>query len=414
MHHALNRLAVVVLAILGPLCGQDLQPLERQALAHAAAGQPVAAAAALLDGAVAASAEPVADAAVAARVEAWATAAAHYATGVADAALLARFDALQRTPLAQRARLRADRIAVAALTAAGPLLPADGERLRRLGVLREFWLIGPFANERGAGYRTALAPEQGLDLASELPGKRRPVRWRQLPPLGPRAALPLQRLLHPHEQSLAYAAVAVHSDRAQHVVLELGSTGSVRVFCNGVEVFAREVERAFAFDQDAVALPLAAGPNLLLLKLCHQEGDEFTFAARLRGLDGAAAAVRASVARDDMLAAGKAVPAALAEPPPVALGGRSTWQFDAAQQADALRLAWLWRARKADGDRERRDAAAALAATAQLPDVADSWLTLATARRRHGRSAADRDENDRRRALEQALRCDPAHVEALV
>ncbi|MFN6196654.1 MAG: hypothetical protein ACK5BN_22860, partial [Planctomycetota bacterium] len=102
MHHALNRLAVVVLAILGPLCGQDLQPLERQALAHAAAGQPVAAAAALLDGAVAASAEPVADAAVAARVEAWATAAAHYATGVADAALLARFDALQRTPLAQR------------------------------------------------------------------------------------------------------------------------------------------------------------------------------------------------------------------------------------------------------------------------------------------------------------------------
>lgn len=414
VHHALNRLAVVVLAILGPLCGQDLQPLERQALAHAAAGQPVAAAAALLDGAVAASAEPVADAAVAARVEAWATAAAHYATGVADAALLARFDALQRTPLAQRDRLLADRIAVAALTAAGPLLPADGERLRRLGVLREFWLIGPFANERGAGYRTALAPEQGLDLAAELPGKRRPVRWRQLPPLGPRAALPLQRLLHPHEQSLAYAAVAVHSDRAQHVVLELGSTGSVRVFCNGVEVFAREVERAFAFDQDAVALPLAAGPNLLLLKLCHQEGDEFTFAARLRGLDGAAAAVRASVARDDMLAAGKAVPAALAEPPPVALGGRSTWQIDAAQQADALRLAWLWRARKADGDRERRDAAAALAATAQLPDVADSWLTLATARRRHGRSAADRDENDRRRALEQALRCDPAHVEALV
>ncbi len=414
MPSPLFRLVLSVLAALGPLVGQALQPLEAQALAHAAAGRPIAAATAMLDCATAASAVPTADAALAARVEAWASAAAHYAAGVADAALLERFDALQRSPFVQADRLLADRIAVATLTAAGTLLQADGERLRQLGVLREFWLIGPFANERGAGYRTALGPEQGLDLAAELPGKRRPVRWRQLPPLGPRAALPLQRLVHPHEQSLAYAAVAVHSERAQHVVLELGSTGSVRVFCNGAEVFAREVERAFAFDQDAVVLPLAAGHNLLLLKLCHQEGDDFTFAARLRGLDGAGAAVRTSVAPDDMLAAGKASPAALPAAPPATLGGRSTWNVDAAQQADALRLAWLWRERRADGDLDRRDAAAALAATTQLPAVADSWLTLAAARQRHGRSAADRDENDRRRALEQALRCEPDHVEALL
>ena len=414
MPSPLFRLVLSLLAACATLAAQGLQPLEEQALAQAAAGRADAAAMLMLDCAAAASAATTPDAALGARVEAWTCAAARFANGTAEAGLLQRFDSLQQSPLVQGDPLLADRLAVAALTAAGKLLQADGERLSRLGFLREFWLIGPFANERGAGYRTALGPEQGVDLAAELPGKRRPVRWRQLPSLGPRAALPLQRLVHPHEQSLVYAAVALHSERAQHVVLELGSTGSVRVFCNGSEVFAREIERAFAFDQDAVVLPLATGPNLLLLKLCHQEGEEFAFAARLRGLDGSRVAVRASVAPADLVAAGQTTAPALPAAPTPALGGRSTWTIGTAREADALRLAWLWRERRADGDLDRRDAAAALAATAQLPTLADCWLQLSHAKVRHGRSTADRDENDRRRALEQALQSDPKHTEALV
>ena len=34
----------------------------------------------------------------------------------------------------------------------------------RLGLLDEFWLVGPFDNERGAGFRRSLPPEQQFDL----------------------------------------------------------------------------------------------------------------------------------------------------------------------------------------------------------------------------------------------------------
>jgi hypothetical protein len=415
-------LILLALASGAPLRSQELLPLERTALAERAAGRPLAAAASLL-----AQAEAIAAVAgnddLAARVEALATQAARLATGHADAAFLQRFDALRRTPLARTDALLDDRLAVAALGMAVRVPEAAIEtRARALGAVREFWLLGPFNNERGAGYGEPLAPEQRPDLAASHAGKRREIGWRHVALSGRRLELPLHTLLTPHEQSLAYLAVALLADRPGEAVLELGSTGSVRAFLNGAEVFARDVERELHIDQDAVAVPLQQGPNLLLLKVCHQDGPEFAFTLRCRSRSGAPlTTVRSSAARADVEAAIAAAArstaagsTAAAPLPAPALGGRSNWSLDGTRGADALRLCWLWRARAADGDLDRRDTAAARAAVRELPNEPEAWLQLAGTLMRPARSAADRDDNERRRALEQALALAPDHVDALV
>ncbi len=401
------------------IAAQDtaLLPGETAALRAKAVGDSNAAIVELLDLATSTAARADASRDARACVEAWATEAGTMLRRRPTPELLQRFDALRKTPLVQADPLLADRIALAAFAASYTHPAADAERRAgELGFVREYWLVGPFANERGSGYKTAQPPETALDLDAELPGKQRPVRWRQLPPLPAHAALPLGRIVDPHEQSLVYAAFTLVAEQATTSVLELGCTGSFRVFCNRVEVAAREVERPFAYDQDAIVLPLAAGPNLVVLKLCHQEGADFWATARLRSRDGTPLhGVRPSVARQDMVAAGATAAAPADNAADGAdLGARSHWKLGETEGANNLRLAWLWRARSADGDKKRRDLAAATAAATALPDVAEAHLLVANANERHARSAADRDENERRRALERALECSKDHVEALV
>ena len=405
-----------LLVLLASARTQELLPRELEAEALHAAGDRLGAAAALLALAGEQAADANIDAVRAARIESWATAAAMMLEGAADPELLQRFVALRGSPLATAMPLLADRLGMTErIAASGHVHLATSPLASELGVLRDFWLLGPFANERGAGYRNALPPEQAIDLDGVSPGMRRPVRWRRLPTLGGGWDVPLDHVLQPSEQALAYLATSLHVQAATDVALELGSTGSVRVFCNGAEVLARDVERPFAWDQDAVVLPLRAGPNLLLIKACHQEGASFRFAARVRGLQGGPTGVTASAERADLQAAIAATAAAVAPPaerPTPPLGGRSHWSIGGVRGADALRLCWLWCVRSADGDRDRRDAAAAAAAVQELPDHATAHLLLARTQERHGRSAADRDDNDRRRSLERTLALRPEHVAA--
>lgn len=408
--------ASALLAATAPCQAPQLLPKELEALRLDAAGDEAGAVVAFLDQAIASAQGTDAGADTKARIEAWATEAALLMRQPTPA-LLQKFDALLQTPRVAADPLLRDRVGLAVFAASG-LHPAaeTARRADELGVLREYWIAGPFANERGSGHREAFPAESTFDPDAEMPGKQRPVHWRQLPPTQPTGTLPFARIVDPHEQSLVYVAVALVASERTNAVLELGCTGSFKVFCNRAELASREVERQFAYDQDAVLLPLQPGANLLVLKLCHQEGVDFWAAARLRPHDGASPLpVRVSVARDEMTAAAQQT-AVTSEGDPVApaLGARSHWTIGKAAGADALRLAWAWRARAADGDKNRRDLAAANAAVEAMPDLAEAHLTLAAANRRNARTAADRDENARRRELELALAKEPNHVGALV
>ncbi|MBK8100357.1 MAG: DUF3857 domain-containing protein [Planctomycetes bacterium] len=291
--------------------------------------------------------------------------------------------------------------------------PATRELADQLGVLSQFWICGPFANERGAGHAQDLPPQHGFDPEATWPGKLRPVGWRLLPPAGPGGTIALSQILHPAAQSLCYVATAVLVQAEQLAVLELGTTGAYRVFVNGAEVAARDVERAFVRDQDAIATPLRGGTNLLVIKLGHQEGTDFQFAARLRALDGKPLGARADTALTTMAVAASMTPATI--PVPDALPSlRAALQTSDPTGADQARLAWLLAARHVDGDRDRRDRALAEQALPRRPDDLDLRLLLARSRIRAAAHDADRDENARRLDYEAILAADPRHVTALV
>ena len=332
--------------------------------------------------------------------------------------IAARIAAGADSPLGRQHPLLADRLRMLAMTMMAyrgdPAAPALAVQC---GLVGDVWLCGPFDNERGSGFRRSAGPEQGFALDAHYDGKRRPEAWRHVPVAAPDGRLMLGEVLRPSSQVMAYVAVAVIAQDDVDVALCLGSSGSWRVYLDGAVVGEREVQRRFAYDQDAVVLPLRRGPNLLMLQLCHQEGTSFGAAFRLRGLNGEALqGVRTSNVADDLVAATQVTARkALATAAP-SLGARDTL-LAAAGAGDgvaALRAAELLLLSHPDNDADARSRSMAEQAVQALPQCSEARLCLARARVRQIASKADRDENQRREDLAAVLQQQPDHVEALL
>src|SRR5262245_15077162 len=222
---------------------------------------------------------------IAAEAEA-AMAFALYERQPADNALPGRLLALRDGEFGRRFPDVADQIGIAGLEFA--LGNGRGREFAGgLGCLGGLWLCGPFDNERGAAFARTLPSESGFDADASYPGKLRAVAWRRLADTAPNGRFDLGNVLRPAAQVACTVAVALVAEKSAVIALHLGSAGSWRAHLNGREVGARDVDRRFAFDQDAVALSLQQGSNLLLVKFCHQETGDFQVSLRLRELDGA-------------------------------------------------------------------------------------------------------------------------------
>ncbi|MCB9889248.1 MAG: DUF3857 domain-containing protein [Planctomycetes bacterium] len=284
-------------------------------------------------------------------------------------------------------------------------------RLRtKLGYLVDWWMIGPFDNERGAGFDTAHPPERGFAQNRPCDGKKRPVTWRRLTTFEPSGRIDLGAMVEPSQQVLAYTATCLHSAVAQNVVLQLGSSQSFQVFLGGTKIAERRVHRDHHVDQDAVLLPLHAGDNLLVLKICTEEGP-LEFTARLRDVRGGPAEVEAR-AEDAALQRAAAAPAA-AKPgnPAPSLGARSGLTESG---ADAYRLGRILLQIGADDYRSPRPRELAETAVRALPDAAFARLLLARSLVMRGPvKAEERDDNPARHALEDLLAKHPEQLQAL-
>lgn len=360
------------------------------------------------------------------------------ANGGADEAALAEYAAAVALDLERYAPLgpaAAEHVAAAASSKLAVAQPLLADRLRMLalddmarrgdvgagalavqcGVLGDFWLCGPFDNERGSGFRRAAGPEKGFAVDAQYEGKRRPEAWRHLPVPVPDGWLSLGEVLRPDTQVMAYLGIAVIAKADVDAALCLGTSGSWRVYLNGAEVGARDVQRRFAYDQDAVLLPLRRGPNLLVVQCCQQEGSEFAAAVRLRQLDGGRLEeVRTSSAVDDMQAAAAVTPRAATAGQVPSLGAVDHFLAKVGDGAAAMRAAALLLLNHPDNDADSRALVAAQQAVKALPDCAEAWILLSRARIRQIASKADRDENQRRADLEAALQAEPGNVEALL
>ena len=144
-----------------------------------------------------------------------------------------------------------------------------------LALLSRFWVIGPFGDGR-ASFDVAFPPEaeaHGPEITRVYPGKERSVGWRRADGAIQHGVLVLGAMLRPDNQAAAYASAFVRADRPMDATLRLGSSGPVKVWCNGTLVHAADRVRAARLDQDAVGIRLRAGSNRLLIKTVVTEGS---------------------------------------------------------------------------------------------------------------------------------------------
>jgi transglutaminase-like putative cysteine protease/tetratricopeptide (TPR) repeat protein len=152
---------------------------------------------------------------------------------------------------------------------AGQHEQADARR-RGLGLLRDFWVLGPFDAQGRSGLERIYPAELAFPdpRGSQCyPGKTHEVCWRRAPAEVVRqGALVLGALLRPDNDAVAYALAYVHSDQARWAALHLGSPGPIKAWLNGRPVMSRDVVRPAALDQDSAALWLPRGKSVLLVK----------------------------------------------------------------------------------------------------------------------------------------------------
>lgn len=285
----------------------------------------------------------------------------------------------------------------------------------RLGFLEDWYVLGPFDNERGRAFAQPLPPElaidqQAFDLDALHPGKRGTVGWRRWSQLTPQGTVWLSALLRPAEEALAYLLTHVHVSEAQPGALRIGASGSVAVWWNGTEVARGDRERPWALDQDVVVVELARGWNRLLIKSGQTKGD-WQVSARITRLDGTAL-----VTDGTLLACSAEVPEELPDAPAPASDRPSTASahrgaLDHLALLDAAPLRDLVEgfivAAQASHDRlthpERRLFQRALTAR---PDLALAHQLLADSHDVSITHSAEREENRWRQHLEEALAMD--------
>jgi len=159
---------------------------------------------------------------------------------------------------------------------------------KELNLVTDWQVVGPFANINKAGHNTSYPPEQfPLDLTAVYGGKEGPVSWRRIPFPLLDGVLPFDSLLYPQEECTAYALTAVYSPVEQTAAMRLGSSGAIKVWLNGEQVWDNNFYRRHNIDQDVLAVNLASGWNLLLIKVGNVNEGSWRVSVRFTALDGA-------------------------------------------------------------------------------------------------------------------------------
>lgn len=140
-------------------------------------------------------------------------------------------------------------------------------------VADEWYYVGPFDNDLGRGLETAYPPEKEISLDDAYEGKNdRLIRWNSAAIITDGRINDLQTQLGVDSDSVIYLYRTIYSPIETEITASLGSDVPLAVWLNGLKLLSKDVTRSVAPDQDRVDLPLRAGENELLVKLCIRGG----------------------------------------------------------------------------------------------------------------------------------------------
>lgn len=196
-------------------------------------------------------------------------------------------------PLSPAARVYAGLLGAFARTRRGDFAAAK-LRVRALGFVDQWLVVGPFDNEGKVGLSKTYTPElefeEPIVFGRAYQGKERPIRWRSVP----REAFPygwidLGSLLRPQKKICAYLTTFVRStkqpDKSRPITLWVGSEGAFELFVNGKSTLKDTWYRNHDIDRYATAIDLLPGYNDVTVKVCGDD-DEPMVSLRLADPQG--------------------------------------------------------------------------------------------------------------------------------
>lgn len=147
-----------------------------------------------------------------------------------------------------------------------------------LGFLVDWYLIGPFDSQGKKGYHLSYPPEKKVDLAEELAGQGRKVRWKHYrvkeppPTSGARhqALVNIPEALGDADDAVAFAYTEFTVPAAQEVEFRGAADDNFTVWVNGVRAFGFEEWRnGVRLDRHRFKVRLRTGQNTVLVKVCQ-------------------------------------------------------------------------------------------------------------------------------------------------
>jgi hypothetical protein len=142
--------------------------------------------------------------------------------------------------------------------------------------------IGPFDNAGQKGFDAVYPPEKEINLKAQYDARGGKAGWKQ-GTFADGSVQTLTGLFKPelNAWSVVYLYREIAAKAPTELPISLGSDDTLTAWLNGKKLLAENVYRAAAPDQHVVTLPLQAGKNSLLLKVCNGDGDwAFYFAAK--------------------------------------------------------------------------------------------------------------------------------------
>lgn len=140
-----------------------------------------------------------------------------------------------------------------------------------LGLVVDWWLVGPFAAPGFSGFDQAFPPEDRVDLAAEYTGADgQPIRWLRHHTDDPLGLVNLVQGVAPAAEAVGYAYAELNSPRDMRAQLRTGADDNCTVWLNGQKVFARKQWlNGIRLDRFVTPVQLRAGKNQLLVKICQ-------------------------------------------------------------------------------------------------------------------------------------------------
>jgi len=138
------------------------------------------------------------------------------------------------------------------------------------GFVTHYWVLGAFTG-RAAWFEKDVFPVgASVDIAKPVASAGKTFTWQ------PRAVtdaaggqLNLGEAIGNLQDVCAYAYAEVTSDKAQDILLKMGSDDDIVCWLNGEKVHSKKVDRPCKADEDVVEAKLKAGVNTLLVKVLN-------------------------------------------------------------------------------------------------------------------------------------------------